>query len=70
MPEHIENSKPLIVEKLDLDSLSRGFIITKENEFYEYRRLKCILLISLFSRGDIDFQFELFTEDDKLSDET
>lgn len=65
--EHIENSKPLIVEELDLDSLSvEDLIAQRENEFLNSDDLNVFYSYPYFSRGDIDFQFRLFTEDDKL----
>ena len=65
--EHIENSKPLIVQELDLDSLSvEDLIAQRENEFLNSDDLNVFYSYPYFSRGDIDFQFRLFTEDDKL----
>ena len=65
--EHIENSKPLIVQELDLDSLSvEDLIAQRENEFLNNDDLNVFYSYPYFSRGDIDFQFRLFTEDDKL----
>lgn len=65
--EHIENSKPLIVEELDLDSLSvEDLIAQRENEFLNSDDLNVFYSYPYFSRGDIDFQFRLFTEDNKL----
>ena len=67
MEEEIGNSKPLIVEELDLDSLSvEDLLSQRENDFINTEDLNVFYSYPYFSRGDIDFQFRLFTEDDKL----
>lgn len=67
MAEEIGNTKPLIVEELDLDSLSvEDLLAQRENDFINTEDLNVFYSYPYFSRGEIDFQFRLFTEEDKL----
>ena len=63
----IPDSKPLIVEELDLDTLSiEDLLAQRESHFLNTEDLNVFYSYPYFSRGDFDFQFRLFTEEDKL----
>ena len=63
----IPESKPLIVEELDLDTLSiEDLLAQRESHFLNTEDLNVFYSYPYFSRGDFDFQFRLFTEEDKL----
>lgn len=67
MEHFVGDSKPLIVEELNLDSLSvEDLLAQRESEFIHTEDLNVFYSYPYFSRGDIDFQFRLFVEDDKL----
>ena len=67
MEEEVGNSKPLIVEELNLDSLSvKDLLAQRENDFLNTDDLNVFYSYPYFSRGDIDYQYRLFVEDDKL----
>ena len=67
MEEEVGNSKPLIVEELNLDSLSvEDLLAQRENDFLNTEDLNVFYSYPYFSRGNIDYQFRLFVEDDKL----
>ena len=63
----VPDSKPLIVEELDLDTLSiEDLLAQRESHFLNTEDLNVFYSYPYFSRGDFDFQFRLFTEEDKL----
>jgi hypothetical protein len=67
MEKHLGNSKPLIVEELNLESLSvEDLLAQRENDFLNTDDLNVFYSYPYFSRGDIDYQYRLFVEDDKL----
>ena len=64
--EHIAEKK-FIIENLDLENTSIEEIVSqRENYFLDTDDLNVFYSYPYFSRGDFDFQFRLFVEQDSL----
>ena len=64
--EHIAEKK-FIIENLDLEDTSIEEIVSqRENYFLDTDDLNVFYSYPYFSRGDFDFQFRIFVEQDSL----